>query len=237
LLTTSKRAEIANLAGHPAHACILNALMDERALTAAELAAAASVTAQTASGHLGRLTAAGLLSVEKQGRRRYYRLASPLVARMIESIMHTAAALGASNKPVRTGPRDQALRLARTCYNHLAGRLGVAINDAVIEAGHADIEGDAGAMTADGLDRLADHGIQIPPVRGAGRRRRVFCRPCLDWSERRPHLAGTVGAAICSHALARQWVRRRAGSRALIITPHGHAELRRAFGIDLALGR
>jgi DNA-binding transcriptional ArsR family regulator len=230
MATTTAFAEIAMLAGDPARAAMLQALMDGRALTATELSLAAGVTPQTASGHLARMAQAGLLAVEKQGRHRYHRLADPSVARMIESIMQVASSQLTQRKAVATGPRELALRTARTCYDHLAGRLGVALADALVTAGHAELGSDAGAITPSGVAFLRDLGIDLNPSRG---RRRVLCRPCLDWSERRPHLAGLVGAALCAHCRDAGWVRRVEGSRAMAITPKGQLAFRQHFGIDL----
>lgn len=229
MTSTALFAEIATLAGDPARAVMLHALMDGRALTATELASAAGITPQTASGHLARLTTAGLLAVEKQGRHRYHRLASPMVARMMESIMQVASELEPPRRPVVTGPRDRALRAARTCYDHLAGRLGVALTDALLAAGHTEIDGDAGTMTDAGVAFLGGLGIDL----GQRRTARVLCRPCLDWSERRPHLAGRVGAAICNHAFENGWIRRIEGSRAVSVTPAGQQALRAVFGVRL----
>lgn len=233
MTTTALFAEIATLAGDPARAGMLHALMDGRALTATELASVAGVTPQTASGHLARLTTAGLLAVEKQGRHRYHRLASPMVARMMESIMQVASELEPPRRRVATGPRDQALRAARTCYDHLAGRLGVALTDALVAAGHAEIEGDAGAITDSGVAFFDGLGIDLNAVRSARRSTRVLCRPCLDWSERRPHLAGSVGAALCVHAFEHGWIRRVEGTRAVSVTPKGRQALRASFGVAL----
>jgi DNA-binding transcriptional ArsR family regulator len=227
-------AEIAALAGDPGRAGMLHALMDGRALTATELARVAGIAPQTASGHLGRMTAIGLVAVERQGRHRYHRLASPAVARMLESIMEVAADLEPSRKRFTVGPRDAALRNARTCYDHLAGRLGVAIADALVAQGHAELAGEAGIITESGVELLAGVGIDVgalTPRRTKGAR--VLCRPCLDWSERRPHLGGAVGAAICSESLARGWVARMAGTRAVAITPLGARMFREAFGATI----
>ncbi|MDF1793418.1 MAG: helix-turn-helix transcriptional regulator [Thalassobaculaceae bacterium] len=230
MVNTNRMAEIGLLIGEPARAAMLGALMDGRALTASELAGVAGITPQTASGHLSRLSEANLLAVERQGRHRYHRLASLEVAELIESVMRIAAVtLPAPVHPPVTGPRDAQMRLARTCYDHLAGGLGVAVTDALVAHGVIAFDDGAGIVAADGLARLSDLGIAVdaPPKRTT----RPLCRPCLDWSERRPHLAGRLGAAVCRHFLDRHWVTRVAGSRALSITPKGHQALRDRFGI------
>lgn len=226
----ARLASIAALAGDPTRAAMLHALMDGRALTASELARAAGVAAQTASDHLSRLAAAGFISVEKQGRHRYHRLASPTVARMIESIMQMAAL---SRPRIATGPRDVAMRAARTCYDHLAGRLGVALCDALVAAGHVELTEDSGSVTPSGFALLQRIDIDLdaaPPGRGS--RAGLLCRPCLDWSERRTHLAGTLGAALCTAALERRWVRRSSDSRAVVPTVEGQRTFADVFGVD-----
>ncbi len=225
-------AEVATLAGDPARASMLHALMDGRALTASELAHVAGITPQTASGHLARLTVAGLLAVEKQGRHRYHRLASPAVARMLESIMQVAADIAPRRKKAFVGPRDAALRAARTCYDHLAGHLGVALADAMVARGQIEWGVDAGIVTESGVALLDRLGIDLDAP--GKRKTRMLCRPCLDWSERRPHLAGAVGAALCTHCLADGWVRRVDGTRAVTITPKGQRNFRDLFGIGAA---
>lgn len=235
MTNTALAAEIAALAGDPGRVGMLHALMDGRALTATELAKAAGVTPQTASGHLARMTTAGLITVEKQGRHRYHRLATPSVARVLESTMHLAAELEPKRKPVRVGPKDAALRKARTCYDHFAGRLGVALADALIAEGRVELTAEAGIVTDAGLDFLRQIGIDVDALRARRTKRsgRVLCRPCLDWSERRMHLAGAVGAAICTHSLDAGWTRRVAGSRAISVTPKGARIFGEAFGAQL----
>jgi DNA-binding transcriptional ArsR family regulator len=224
-------AEVAALVGDPARTNMLVALMDGRALTAKELAFAAGVSPQTASGHLAKLAATRLLTCIRQGRHRYYRLASPLVARMLESIT-LVAAIEAPPRHRPRSPRDDALHLARTCYDHLAGRLGVAIADALVARQAVVLGDDGGEVTASGaaflMDRLAIDLAEIP-------RRRAFCRSCLDWSERRPHLAGAIGAALADRCFALGWIERLRDSRALAITRRGRSELRELFSFDAAL--
>ena len=225
-------AEIAALIGEPSRANMLLALMDGRALTATELAFAAHVSPQTASSHLARLTIAGLLAVEKQGRHRYHRLASPAVAQMMESIMLVASRAQTPRRNLTVGPRDAALRAARTCYDHLAGRLGVALADALVAEGRVELAKDGGLMTDAGMELLRKLGIDVDPMlTRSSRGGRVLCRPCLDWSERRPHLAGAVGAALCTHSFTHGWIRRIEGTRAVSVTPKGQRSFRELFGI------
>ena len=234
MTTTATFAEVAAVAGDPARAAMLQALMDGRALTATELAAVAGVAPQTASGHLARLTQSGFLAVAKQGRHRYFRLASTMVAELLESIMRVASGLDGVPRRTTTGPRDIALRSARTCYDHLAGRLGVALSDALVAAGYAEIEDEGGTITTSGRTFLDSLGIDLDAGASARRRTRILCRPCLDWSERRPHLAGVVGAALCAHCFEQGWIRRIEGSRAVAVTVVGRSSLRSLLGIDLS---
>ena len=206
-------AEVAQMVADPGRANILSTLMDGRALTAGELATVAGVTPQTTSSHLSKLVDRRLLEVEKRGSRRYYRLATPLIAQMLEGLMTVAAA-----GPPRFRPPsriDEEMRRARTCYDHLAGELGVALTDSMVERGHLVLDADAGELTADGATFLAEMGVNLA---SSSRGRRAFCRPCLDWSERRPHLAGRVGAAVATLAFERGWVRRRDKGRSVAIT-------------------
>lgn len=229
-------AEIAALSGDPSRASMLHALMDGRALTATELAKAAGISPQTASGHLAQLTAAGLLQVVKQGRHRYHHLASPAVARMIESIMQVAAELAPERRTFTVGPKELALRKARTCYDHFAGELGVALTDALVTRGFVELTSDAGVLTRAGARFLQAQGLDIEEIaaRAKARGGRVLCRPCLDWSERRPHLAGVLGASLCTHSLARGWAQRMPGTRAIRITPAGRKVFRDTFGVTLS---
>jgi DNA-binding transcriptional ArsR family regulator len=221
-------AELGALLGDPARASILTALIDGRALTATELAEVAGVAPQTASGHLAKLTAANLLDLRKQGRHRYYRLASPLVASMLESVMSVAA----MQLPPRRTPSsrlDEGMRTARTCYDHIAGRLGVAIADTLVTRGYVLLADDGGEVTPAGADFLTAFGAALSR-KGL---RRVFCRPCLDWSERRWHLAGAVGAALCNRCIDLHWIERAQGTRALTITPKGRRGFADNFGVIL----
>jgi DNA-binding transcriptional ArsR family regulator len=221
-------AEVAALVGDPARANILCALLGGRAVTAAELAIAAHVSPQTASGHLAKLTTARLLVVAKQGRHRYYRLAGPHVGQMLESIM-TVALTG----PPRFQPRtkaDDAMRRARTCYDHLAGVLGVAIADRLAERAFVVLGDEAGEVTADGAAFLAELGVDLAAART---RRRMFCRPCLDWTERRPHIGGAVGAAIACRCFELRWIERVRDSRAVTVTAAGRRGLMGVFGLSM----
>lgn len=225
--TGPRIAHIAALVGDPARANMLAALMDGRALTASELAYLAGVAPQTASGHLARLSEAGLLALRRQGRRRYFRLASPLVGRMLEGLMVVAQdAPAARERALWRG--GETLRHARTCYDHLAGRIAVAIAGRLVQRAIILLDEDGGQLTESGRGFFDEAGIDL----GAPSKRRVFCRPCLDWSERRPHLAGAVGAAILRHAFAHGWVERVRDSRALLVTPAGATGLAATFGIE-----
>jgi DNA-binding transcriptional ArsR family regulator len=228
MVAAANLVEVAALVGDTARATILAALMGGQALTGSELAYLARVSRPTASEHLVKLVEARLVSVTRQGRYRYYRIASPLVARMLESII----AVAAIEVPSRYQPRsvqDDALRFARTCYDHMAGQVGVAITDALIANGHLVLSEDGGEVTAAGARFLAEFGADL-----SARGRRIFCRPCLDWSERRYHVAGLVGAAIWRRCLELGWLMRQRDTRALRLTAAGQAGLRDTFGVELA---
>jgi hypothetical protein len=206
---------------------MLAALMDGRALTATELAFLARVTPQTASAHLAKLVESHLLAVAKQGRHRYFRLGSPLVGRMLEGIM-AVASIEAPRRHRPASAKDEALCRARTCYDHLAGRLGVALADALTTRGHVVLGEDGGAVTDSGDEFFRAIGIDLAATRQ--RRHRTFCRPCLDWSERRPHLAGALGAALASRAFELGWIERLRDTRAVAVTSLGQEAMGRLFG-------
>jgi DNA-binding transcriptional ArsR family regulator len=221
-------AEVAALVGDPARASMLCALLGGRALTATELAHVAGVSPQTTSGHLGKLHAARLLVLMKQGRHRYYRLAGPQVGQMLEGIMNVAM-----QGPPRYQPKsrlDDAMRHARTCYDHFAGTLGVGLADRMTERELVVLGDEAGEVTPAGLGFLSRLGVDLTAARA---RRRVFCRPCLDWTERRPHIGGAVGAALAQRCFELNWVERIRDSRALRITPAGRRGLIEHFGLTL----
>ena len=220
--------EVAALVGDTARATMLAALMGGQSLTATELADLAHVSRATASGHLAKLAAARLVAVTSKRRFRYYRLASPLVAQMLESIKLVAAL----EVPPRYQPRsarDDAERFARTCYDHIAGRLGVGIADALAASGAVVLSPEGGEVTTAGARLLTGFGVELaPPIS-----RRIFCRPCLDWSERRWHIAGHVGAEICRRCFELDWVARRRDTRALRLTPAGVVGLAETFGVTV----
>ena len=221
-------AEIGALIGEVARANMLHSLMAGEALTAGELAWIARVTPPTASEHLGKLTAAQLISVTKQGRHRYYRISSPAVAQMLESMSAVVATQG----PLRHRPAskaDDALRLVRLCYDHLAGRLGVGLAESLAERDCVAVSDDGGIVTPAGRDFFASLGIDLSSLE---RQRRCFCRPCLDWSERRHHLAGAVGAALAARAFELGWVERAKQGRAVVVTPKGRNAFATTFGIS-----
>lgn len=228
-MNTNDVAIIGRLIGEPARTNMLLALMHGQALTATELARCANITPQTASAHLLKLNDARLITAQKQGRHRYHKIASPEIAKMIEAICGVASAQAASAKRIVTGPRDPALRKARTCYDHFAGRLGVAITDSLIKKQYLVFNEEAGEISKKGVKHLASCGIDIS--NNKPRSKRPICRPCLDWSERRPHVAGIVGAAICKHFIAQKLVTQAKDSRALIITRRGETALSDIFGL------
>ncbi|MCW5731015.1 MAG: helix-turn-helix transcriptional regulator [Alphaproteobacteria bacterium] len=227
-VSANRIAEVAALIGDAARANMLSALMGGHALTAGELARHAGVTPQTTSGHLTKLLEAELVALERQGRHRYYRIASTEVAQAMQALMSLAAEGPRRHYPV--GPREEALRRARTCYDHLAGRLAVGLADAMAAQGFVQIGEGAALVTGEGRRFLAGFGIALEED---GRARRPLCRTCLDWSERRPHLAGRVGAALLQRMLTLQWLARRPDSRALRILPAGEDGLAEIFRLPV----
>ncbi|RWP80970.1 MAG: ArsR family transcriptional regulator [Mesorhizobium sp.] len=215
-------ARIASLVGDPARANMLNALMGGTALTASELALEAGVSLPTASSHLGKLMEGGLLTVASQGRHRYYGLAGPQVAGMIEAITGVAEAVGP--RRVRPGPRDGAMRVARVCYDHLAGEQAVAMLDRLVAKNVLVRDEQEIRLGPSAASHFAAIGIDVYT-----KPRRPVCRACLDWSVRRSHLAGTLGAAILEKILAEKWARREKDSRAVIFSPPGKQAFEKVF--------
>ena len=203
---------------------MLTALMGGQALTATELAQVADVSKATASGHLARLLDARLLDVESQGRHRYYRLTDRDVAQLLESLMGVAYRAGAVR--LKSGPREPALRKARVCYDHLAGDLGVLACDGLKRRGWLESGGGSLVLTRRGAKALGDLGLRWDESP-----RRPLCRPCLDWSVRRHHLAGTLGAALLQHCYAKRWARRVEGTRVVHFTAAGERALRELAGV------
>ncbi|APG83757.1 HTH-type transcriptional regulator YdfF [Sinorhizobium americanum CCGM7] len=209
-------ALIGSLIGDPARANMLTALMGGQALTPTELAAQAGITLQTASSHLAKLEAGGLLTQRKQGRHRYYALAEDEVGLMLESLMGFAASRGLTRH--RPGPRDPALRKARVCYNHLAGDYGVRLLDSLVAARQIEVTGEDLALTDAGRHRIEALGIDYDALQKS---RRPICRTCLDWSERRSHLAGSLGDALLTHFIEEGWAKREKGSRVIRFSHNG----------------
>ena len=220
--------EIAALVGDPARANILSALMGGRALTARELAGAAGVSPQTTSGHLGKLAGANLVAGVRQGRHRYFRISTPQVTEMLEAIMEVAAAAPPRYRP--PSKTDDAIRAARTCYDHVAGLLGVTLADRLAERELIILGAEAGEVTPSGVEFLSKLGVDLSAARA---KRRLFCRPCVDWTERRPHIGGAFGAALAGRLFDLKWIERMRDSRALMITPAGRRGLFETFAISL----
>ena len=218
-------AAIAAMVGDPARANMLTALVNGEALTATELALEANVTKQTASSHLAKLVAAGLVAVEAQGRHRYYRLADADVAGLLETLMGVAARAKALR--TRPGPKEPALRHARLCYDHLAGELGVALFDSFIKNKWI-VPGPEKtfALTRLGRVKVSTFVTEIAELEQGAR---PLCRACLDWSVRRHHLAGALGAAILDEIFERGWAEQRGASRIVDFTKLGEAALKRTF--------
>jgi DNA-binding transcriptional ArsR family regulator len=214
--------------GNRARASILERLLDGRAVPAGALAAAAGVALSTTSAHLQTLIDAGLIGVERQGRQRRYRLASRQVAHAMEAL-----ATVAPRRPVtslRAATSAERLRAARTCYDHLAGRLGVALSEALVATGSLQLRDGSFFVTRNGEALFRDLGVDLTTVQ---QRKRAFAIPCLDWTERRVHLAGALGAALCDRFLELGWIDRQGPHRAVALTTEGAANLRSRFGVHL----
>jgi DNA-binding transcriptional ArsR family regulator len=221
-------AMVASLVGDPARSNMLTALMGGRALTASELAQEAGITPQTASSHLAKLEAGGLIEQEKQGRHRYYRLTDPDIAAVLEGLEGIAARAG--HMRVRTGPKDPELRRARICYDHLAGDLGVQMLDSMKKQRLLRQNKQGIELTAEG-ERFLAKSLQIS-TGALAHPRRPLCKACLDWSERRHHLAGTLGAAMMTRFTELKWAARDAapGSRVVNFTRNGEKRFAALFG-------
>lgn len=215
-------ARVAALLGDPARANMLTALMAGQALTAGELAREAGVTAQTASSHLAKLEAGGLLVRRKQGRHGYFALAGPDVAEVLEHLIAVAERAGHSR--TRPGPKDPALRRARVCYDHLAGDAGVAMLDALVAQGWIrDADGSL-VLTEAGRAFAREFGVALPETG-----RRPLCKACLDWSVRRSHLAGTLGAGLLTRIYDLGWARRVEGTRVVAFSAPGLSNFEATF--------
>lgn len=224
----------ANLAD-PARARMLLTLMDGRALTVSDLAQAAGLGKAGASAQVTRLEEAGLLAARRQGRHKYLALAGPHVARLVEALMTGAAEVGAAKAlrmGLRTGPRDPALRQARLCYYHLAGAMGVQMYRSLSARGFLGLDGDGLTLTPEGRAFALDFGLAAEDLAPD---RTPLCRDCLDWSERQSHLGGRLGRLILARMEGRGWLRRRPGSRALLVTPEGRRGFALAFPGDGAV--
>jgi DNA-binding transcriptional ArsR family regulator len=220
-------AHVGRLLANPARSAMLDALMEGRPLAAGELARVARVSPSTASEYLGDLIKGGLALMERQGRHRYYRLAGPDIAAALEGLARICPPTPV--RSLRASSEARAIAFARTCYDHLAGWLGVAVLDTLLERDWLTAAPAGYVLTASGQLAMAAAGVDVA---GAMARRRAFARPCLDWTERRPHLAGALGAAVTALVLERGWVERDGVGRGLRVTRAGRTGLAQAFGLD-----
>lgn len=212
------------LIGDPARANMLLALLSGKALTAKELAVEANITPQTASSHLKKLETGGLIIQRKQGRHRYFALADEDVANVLETMIGLAAQKG--HMRTRTGPKDPALRKARICYNHLAGDLGVRLYNTLSAEAHFTVESERIELTESGILLFRAFGIQLDKLRNS---RRIFCKPCLDWSERQSHLAGALGEAILNRMIELKWCQLEKDSRIISFNKAGEQAFSETF--------
>jgi DNA-binding transcriptional ArsR family regulator len=229
MTTVNALSEIAALIGDPARTAMLQLLMDGRAHTASDLAHTAGVTAQTASGHLSRMVEANLLTARAEGRNRFYRLASPDVAQVMESLMALAGMRAGPASRTAAWRRDPDLRFCRTCYDHLAGQVGIAVTDSLTRHGHLEPKGPRDwQLTSSGELFCQRLGVDLDGAKKA--QSRHFARQCLDWSERRPHISGSLGAAIADIFFKRGWAERLRRSRTVRLTDSGRRALGSHFG-------
>jgi len=219
-------APVAALIGDPARANMLTAMLSGKALTVTELAGEAGVTIQTASSHLSKLDAGGLLRLRKQGRHKYFSLANEQVAQVLEGLMNVAT--GAGHLRARVGPRDAELRKARVCYNHLAGDMGTQLFDGLMARGFLALEGETLNLTNSGAGFAVDFKIDLDALRS---KKSPLCRECLDWSERRSHLAGSLGRAFLSRFEELAWARRDQKTRIVRFSKSGAKEFERLFSV------
>ena len=227
-MTTPNITQVASLIGDPSRAAMLMNLLGGKALPASELARAAHVTPQTASSHLAKMVEGGLVIHEPHGRHRYYRLASSEVGHALEALNAIAPA-----KPVRSlreSDQSKALHFARTCYDHIAGEVGVAFTDKILELGLITEAGRDFVVTKDGAKWFRNFGVDL---HGIEQGRRHYARQCLDWSERRYHIAGALGAAVTNRLFELEWVTRIPGSRAIRVTSSGFQGFERELNISL----
>jgi DNA-binding transcriptional ArsR family regulator len=221
----------ASLIAEPTRAAMITALLDDRPLAAGELARLAGVSPATASAHLARLLNGGLVTMIKQGRHRYYQLAGPEVAAAMEALAHLSSANPVQVRSLRESRDAAALSEARTCYDHLAGRAGVALLEALLAGGTlAPARPEAFEVTADGMATLTSFGLNIGALE---KTRRRFAGACLDWTERKPHLNGALGAAMTARLLGLGWIERGTRRRAVRVTPAGREGLAATFGWSL----
>ena len=224
----SNVAIIAALVSEASRAAILTVLLDGRFHSASELAQMAKIKPQTASFHLAKLIDANVVTVEKQGRHRYFAIRDQDVARVMESLLSITPPV--TVKSLRQSSQDKAMRYARTCYDHLAGNIGVQLTNALLRNGILLEEEDRYTVTEHGTKFFADFGVDLNE---AATKRRQFSHQCLDWSERRHHLAGALGNALLERVLELNWVRRLPGTRAVQVTDEGKASFEKVFSLEL----
>lgn len=219
-------ARTAALIGDLARASMLTALMSGKALTATELSKEAGITVQTASSHLRKLEEGGLISVRKQGRHKYFAIANEEVAHVIEGLM--GLALGSEPLKSRIGPTEAALRHSRVCYNHLAGSMGIQLYDSLMSKRILQLNDDELSLTRKGIKFVSEFGIELESLQS---KRTPLCRECLDWSERRSHLAGSLGRAFLTKFESLRWTKRVEGTRIMKFSNRGTDMFNRSFPV------